>query len=393
LIISPFFPFPEDNGSKIRLVSLLKSLKGHDITVIAFKERNEWVKEDEIKNICSAYFVFNRPELSFFKGLLNHFSSQPLLISRFFCKEAWEKTKEIIRDKKIGLLISETLLMVKYAEKAPGTCLILDEHNLEFVRAKSRIATSKNFPMKIYNYLIMARLRRFELKAIRKFTYSMVCSNTDKNILVNLAKRDSVIVIPNAVDTDYYFSDQASAAGKKILFIGTLWYEPNRDAVLYFVEAMLPLLKSMAPEAEFIVVGPGPSRDVIALTKQGNITVTGYVEDIRPYLVEASVFIAPIRMGSGTRIKILTAMAMGIPVVSTSVGMEGIDCTNHKDICIADDPREFCNCIYRLLFDIQFRDHIGKGGRALVANHYSRNMIVQRLSEFWKHIEKSIANA
>ncbi|MBU4268223.1 MAG: glycosyltransferase family 4 protein [Acidobacteria bacterium] len=388
LIVSPFFPFPEDNGSKIRLVSLLKSLKNHDITIIAFKEQNELIKDEEIKNICSEYHIFNRPQISYFKELLNHFSSQPLLISRFFCKEAWEKTKEIVRNKKIDLFIIETLLMVKYAEKVPGTFLILDEHNLEFIRAKSRIVTSKNLLVKIYNYVIMVRLRRFELKAIRKFDCCMVCSDNDKNILVNLLKTDSVIVIPNAVDTDYYFLNRTSINGKKILFIGTLWYEPNRDAVLYFVKEILPLLKSRVPEVEFIVVGPGPTQDVIALSNQSNITVTGYVHDIRPYLSEASVFIVPIRMGSGTRLKILTAMSMGIPVVSTSVGMEGIAATNHKDICIADDPREFCDCIYKLLFDIQFSECIGSGGRALIMSQYSRNAIMERLSGLWDHIKE-----
>lgn len=388
LIVSPFFPFPEDNGSKIRLVSLLKSLKNHDITIIAFKEQNELIKDEEIKNVCSEYYIFNRPQISYFKELLNHFSSQPLLISRFFCKEACEKTKEIIRNKKIDLFIIETLLMVKYAEKVPGTFLILDEHNLEFMRAKSRIVTSKNLLVKIYNYVIMVRLRRFELKAIRKFDCCMVCSDNDKNILVNLIARDSIIVIPNAVDTDYYFSNRTSINGKKILFIGTLWYEPNRDAVLYFVKEILPLLKSRVPEVEFIVVGPGPTQDVIALSNQSNITVTGYVDDIRPYLSEASVFIVPIRMGSGTRLKILTAMSMGIPVVSTSVGMEGIAATNHKDICIADDPREFCDCIYKLLFDIQFSECIGSGGRALIMSQYSRNAIMERLSGLWDHIEE-----
>jgi glycosyltransferase involved in cell wall biosynthesis len=139
---------------------------------------------------------------------------------------------------------------------------------------------------------------------------------------------------------------------------------------------------------EFIIVGPGPAQDVLALAKQSNITVTGYVDDVRPYLGEAAVFIAPIRMGSGTRLKILTAMAMGIPVVSTSIGREGIAGTNHKDICVADDPAEFCDCLYRLLFDVQFRELIGNGGRALVVSQYSRNTIMEKLTEFWNQIEK-----
>jgi len=388
LIVSPFFPFPEDSGSKIRLVSLLKSLKGHAVTLIAFKGQNEWITEEAIKKLCGAYHVFERPKISRFKELLNHFSFQPLLISRFFCRDAWEKTNEIVRDKKIDVLIIETLLMVKYAKKTPATFLILDEHNLEFVRARSRLATSKNMLEKIYHYAIMIRLRRFELQAARKFDCCMVCSENDRNLLVNSTKKGSVIVIPNAVDTDYYFPSRPAANADKIVFVGTMWYEPNRDAVLYFVKEMLPLLKTMVPAVELTVVGPGPTQDVLALSAQGNITVTGYVDDIRPYLAKATVFIVPIRMGSGTRLKILTAMAMGIPVVSTSIGMEGINGTNHLDICIADDPQEFCACINRLLIDRPFREQISRNGRALVVKHYSRNTTMDKLVELWNHVDK-----
>lgn len=387
LIVSPFFPFPEDSGSKIRLASLIASLKGHDVTIIAFKERNELIHEEEIKAACSEWRVFDRPRLSFFKKWLNLFSAKPLLISRFFDKQAWRWTREIIRDKKIDVLVIETLLMARYAEKAPGTLLILDEHNLEFVRAGSRLAVAKGMLARITDTLIMVRLRRFELRMIRRFDRCLVCSQEDRDILAGRVNGDSVVVVPNAVDTDQYLPRPAVSGGVKIAFLGTLWYEPNRDAVLYFAAEILPLLRPRVPGVEFVVIGPGPSRDVTALAQQKDITVTGYVEDIRPHLASASVVVAPIRMGSGTRLKILTAMAMGIPVVSTTIGRQGIEASDGKDICIADDPGDFCDCILRLLTDVQFAEQISRGGRDLVVSRYSRNVILRKLRGFWEQIK------
>ena len=389
LIVSPFFPFPEDSGSKIRLASLIRSLKDHDVTLIAFKERNELIHEEEMKAACSEYHIFDRPRLFFFREWLNHFSCKPMLIHRFFDKKAWQRTREIIRDKKIDVLIIETLLMVKYAKKASDILLILDEHNLEFVRAESRLAVANNMLARITDYLIMVRLRRFELMMIRRFDRCLVCSQEDRDILAGRTNGDLVIVVPNAVDTDQYLPRPAVPGGKKIAFLGTLWYEPNRDAVLYFAEEILPLLRPRIPGVEFVVIGPGASRDVASLAQQGDITVAGYVEDIRPYLALASVVVAPIRMGSGTRLKILTAMSMGIPVVSTTIGMQGIQAMDREDICIADDPEDFCNCIQRLLTDVQFNEQISRGGRDLVVRRYSRNVILQMLCRFWDQIKKN----
>ncbi len=392
LIVSPFFPFPEDSGSKIRLASLIGSLKDHDVTLIAFKERNELIHEEEMKAACSEWQVFDRSRLSVFREWLNHFSSKPMLINRFFDKKAWQRTREIIRDKKIDVLVIETLLMAKYAKKAPGTFLILDEHNLEFVRAESRLLVAKGILARITDYLIMVRLRRFELRMIRRFDRCLVCSQEDRDILSGRVKGDSVVVVPNAVDTDQYLPRPEVPDGKKIAFLGTLWYEPNRDAVLYFAEEILPLLRLRVPGVEFVVIGPGPSPDVTALAQQEGVAVAGYVEDIRPYLASASVVVAPIRMGSGTRLKILTAMSMGIPVVSTTIGMQGIQATDGRDICIADDPGDFCDRIQRLLTDVQFNEQISRGGRDLVVSRYSRNVILRKLSGFWDQIENAVAD-
>lgn len=341
-----------------------------------------------MKIACGEYHVFDRPRIPLFREWLNHFSTRPMLISRFFDRKAWKKVREIIREKKIDVLLVETLLMAKYAQKTPGTLQVLDEHNLEYVRAASRLEKTKGAWARIYNYLIMARLRRFEIRTIRQFDRCLVCSPEDRDFLSARVKSDALVVIPNAVDTDRYFPRRASPPGRKIAFLGTLWYEPNQDAVIYFVGEILPLLRPRVSGVEFIVIGPGPSRDVAALAQQEGVTITGYVDDVRPHLADVAVVVAPLRMGSGTRLKILTAMAMGIPVVSTAIGTQGIEGINGREICVADDPRDFCDCLERLLSDRQYNELVGRGGRDLVVRRYSRSVVLPKLREFWGHLGK-----
>ncbi|MCU0276889.1 MAG: glycosyltransferase family 4 protein [Acidobacteria bacterium] len=383
LIVSPFFPFPEDSGSKIRLASLIRSLNGHRVTLIAFRDKDESIHEEEMNGACAAWHVFDRPRLSRFRKWLNPFSPNPLLIHRFFARSAWRQAREIMRGGQVDVLVIETLLMVRYARKAPVALRVLDEHNLEFVRAAGRLAVTKGRLARTIDYLIMARLRRFETRAIRRFDRCLVCSQEDRDILAGQVNGESLVVVPNAVDTERYQPRPAPANGKKIVFLGTLSYEPNRDAVLFFSAEILPQLRPRVPGLKFVIIGPGPSRDVAALARQGDVTVTGYVDDIRPFLADASVVVAPLRMGSGTRLKILTAMAMGVPVVSTAIGCMGIQATDGKDICIADAAEDFCDRIQRLLTDVQFREQIGRGGRELVVSRYSRDVVLRQLGEFW----------
>ena len=386
LIVSPFFPFPEDSGSKIRLASLIKSLQGHDIFLIAFRERGEAIDEGKMRAACREFHVFERPRIPPFREWLNHFSTRPMLIRRFFDARALRKAREIVRDEKVDVLVIETLLMAKYALRAPGLRLVLDEHNLEFARAASRLAATRGLWFRLYNYLIMRRLRRFELRVIRGCDRCLVCSEEDAKMLAGLTRGDAVVVVPNVVDTDHFAPRPEFPGSRKIVFSGTLWYEPNRDAVLYFAREILPLVRARVMEVEFVVIGPGPSWDVVELSGQGDVTITGYVDDIRPLLAEAAVVVAPIRMGSGTRFKILTAMAMGLPVVSTSLGMQGIEARDRESICVADKPEAFCDCVCSLLSDVPFRRRIGRGGRDMVEGRYSLRATLPGLRALWDGI-------
>ena len=393
LFIAPFLPYPENSGSKIRAMGLLRSLKGNELLLFAFGDQKERVHFKELKKLCSELFVFQKPKISPFQKFLNHFSSKPLLSKRFWLKEVKIKIEEILKEKKIDLVVVETLHMAEYVKSLKGLCKVLDEHNLEFVRAGRRVSAHSHWIRKIYYYLIMMRLRRYELKTIKMFDKCLVCSESDRKTINGFIPNKKVTVIPNSVDVNYFGARQGAHDSKSIIFTGTMWYEPNVDAVKYFAREIFPLLREDLPDIEFVIVGDKPTEDVIVLSKEKGISVTGYTDDIRPYLSTASIFVAPIRMGSGTRLKILSAMCAGLPVVSTSVGCEGLDVVDDENICIAESPQQFRDKIIRLLEEKDYRERIATGGKRLVEKKYSREVIEEKLIRLWKGLESELIRA
>ena len=287
LFLSPFVPYPENSGSKMRAMSLLRSLKDHEVILLAFKDKRERIHDKELKKYCSELYVFQRPVITAIQRFINHFSFKPLLSKRFYTSEAQMKLKEILKDKEIKIVVAETLLMAEYIRSQKNIYNVLDEHNLEFVRASRRIKGCKSWAKKIYFYLIMMRLKKYELKTLTNFDRCLVCSKVDKKNLEKFFPDKNVNVIPNTVDTHYFSYIQKAPDSKKIIFTGTMWYEPNVDAVRYFSREILPLLKTDFPDVEFDIVGDRPTEDVLSLSAEKGVSITGYVDDIKPFLSNA----------------------------------------------------------------------------------------------------------
>jgi glycosyltransferase involved in cell wall biosynthesis len=383
LILSPFLPFPEDNGSKIRVMNFIKALQGHNIYLVSFYERENEIVGRELKEICSEVYTFKKPEISKLAVFLNHFSLRPLLSYRFYTKDADEFIKSIVEKHKINVILTEALLMAEYARNIKGIYRILDAHNIEFVRAFRRIEKTKNILKKVYYFLIYFRLKNYELRVIQEFEGCFVCSQIDKNVIKKYLPYKEPIVIPNAVDVQYFKPQNKESISKKIVFLGTLWYEPNLDAVKFFIDEIFPLVKEKFKDIEFWVLGEGVPSDFKRHSEKKDIVFTGYVDDVRTYLNESLIFVAPLRMGSGTRFKILTAMAMGLPVVSTTVGCEGLEVRDRENICIADNPVDFANAIIKLIEDNDFRENIIKNGKEFVEKRYSREIVMDQIKRIF----------
>jgi glycosyltransferase involved in cell wall biosynthesis len=206
----------------------------------------------------------------------------------------------------------------------------------------------------------------------------VVVSETDKQLLRNMGINNRMFVVPNGTDTEFSKPTGKAKSENSVLWIGHMDVHTNKDAVLYFWREIYPLLRKRYPQVQMTFVGTAPPKEIADATKKdGQIKVTGFVEDIRPYLDKSAVMVVPIRIGSGTRLKILDAMAMGKAIVSTSVGCEGLNVTHGKNILIADDPEDFADRTIGLLKNPDMRMNLERNARKL-AKTYDWDLIREK---------------
>ena len=390
LIIAPFPPLPESSGSKMRAMTLLRSLAGHQVFLVAFCGADEPIDLAGLQKSFAEVHVFPRPKMGFAKVFLNHFSPRPLLAKRFFLRSARSRIRQLVRERQIDLVISETLIMTGYFRGMSGPYRVLDEHNLEFIRAGRRVPMTRNGFKKFYYYLIMRRMRHHEINAVNAADICLTCSEEDAMTIGRLCSPTRIVAVPNTVDSEYFRPASAARDPLRIVYIGSMWYEPNVDAMRYFCREVLPLIRQKASDVTLVIAGDEPTHEVRKLGLEKGVTVTGFLADIRPFLASASVFVAPLRMGSGTRLKILVAMAMGIPVVSTSIAAEGIAVQDGMNIRIADDSYAFADAVTCILADPAQQKKLAAGGRKLVLENYSCQAVDRQLRCVWQEIAQGL---
>jgi len=268
-----------------------------------------------------------------------------------------------------------------------GALFVLDEHNIEYEILRRTASSALSLDRRLYSLLDWRKLRREEQRSWRRFDGCTVTSARDEALLRRDVPTASTAVVPNAVDVDF-FRPRNGCGGTEpmsLLFFGAGNYHPNTDGLLFFFREILPRLRARYPGITLRILGPLIPPEIEAHAGDG-VEVTGLVEDIRPYLERAAVIIAPLRIGGGTRFKILEAMAMGKAVVSTAVGAEGIDVRNGSDIMLADRPEEFASQVGRLLEDAALRQSMGREARLLIEQRYSWAGSVQKLEGFYAEL-------
>jgi glycosyltransferase involved in cell wall biosynthesis len=218
-----------------------------------------------------------------------------------------------------------------------------------------------------------------------------VCvSVEDQAKLASICPGIETEVIPNGVDLDYFKPEAIDQDRVNLVFTGSMDWQPNEDAVLYFCNHILPLIRAELPEIEFYIVGSNPSERVLRLRELKGVVVTGSVEDVRPYIADASVYVVPLRIGGGTRLKILQALAMRKAVVSTSIGCEGLNLQPDDHLLVADEPQPFAAHVIRLAKDRPFRDRLGRNGGVLVQKKYNWDIIVKRLDLAYRRLASNM---
>ena len=348
----------------------------YNIILLSFIENSEQEQYiPELRKLCKEVFtVLRRPT---WHALFNKISL-PVFIKYFYSEEMEEKAKFCFKYFDIDLVQIEYINMAYYAKFMPPIPKILIEHDTSIYTLNH----SYERPVfgRILRFFDWLNWSHFQKMIYRYFDRIVAFSEDDLKIIRNASPADKVSILPIAIDADSY---QFSSEAKKsidILFIGHMLHYPNLDGLNYFIRKILPLIKREMPEIRLSVVGSGIKEVESAIQKDSNIDIVGEVEEIRPYLSKAKVMVAPIRLGAGIKVKILEAMAAGVPVVATRAAAKGLKVVLGKDILIADSPSDFALKVLSLIKDKSQRIAIAKNARCVVETHYDVKQITQEES-------------
>jgi glycosyltransferase involved in cell wall biosynthesis len=365
----------------------------HEVSVLSFIETGDEAVESlrATREYCQRVVtVPNRilnpngvnKRLQQFGSLLTRRSYEHLISRTQTMQAALDR---LLSDEKFDVVQIEFSQMAVYdiATSAPRPLLCLDEHNIEYDVLRRTADADVGLVRRAYNAVNWRKLRAEERHAWRRVDGCAVTSERDQGLLARDAPDVRTAVVPNGVDVESFAPiDSLIPEEDGVLFFGAINYYPNTDGLLFFLRSAWPLLKAMRPRAHLRIVGPKPP-PVIAEWPDPSVEVVGYVDDVRTEIARASVVVVPLRIGGGTRLKVLEAMALGRAVVSTTLGAEGIDASGERDILLADDAAGLARQIARVLADPGLGQRLGEGARRLVVQRYSWRSSVDRLIRFY----------
>jgi len=396
LFLSTENPYPPDGGHHLRTYNILKILANrHKIYFVGFAQDESELKYiPEIKRFCETVDIYKVSKTGYKKNFFllackNLFLRTPLVAQRYFVREAREKIEEIFAHYSIDLIHMDMLALGLYKAHLKDTPVILTNHNVESLRLYRWIEIEKNLLLKSFLFYQYLKLKEFEKRMCRVFNLCIVVSDYDKSYLNNLCGMDNFAVIPNGVDIHYFEPESIEVKRNHLVWVGGMTGPYNSDAVDFFIEKIWPVIKYEVPEATIDFVGGGATQKLRnKALEDKSVQVLGFVPDIRPIVQRASVFVAPIRTGSGTKIKILNAMAQAKPVVATTIAAEGIDVTPGENILIADDPEEFAKKVLYLLRNEEIAKKMGERGRELIERKYNWDLIAENIHRIYEDCKK-----
>jgi glycosyltransferase involved in cell wall biosynthesis len=450
LFLTPQLPYPPHQGTAKRNFGLLQGLaRGHRVSLLSFREPDPRAAgsvaaretPDALTRLCERVETVPAPPSRRLIRRAIDTLTQPLP------DMALRLASQRFAERLVGWMAAETfdVIHIEGIEMAPyldqlldaGTgarkqfegrrlpaasvesdaagrapMLVFDDHNCEYMLQKRYAQVDARIPRRwtgaIYSLIQWQKLRRYEAEVCRRVDRVLAVSQSDASALERLVRGLHVTVIPNGIDTTAYV-DYTTATdvvmpvdrSPALVFVGKMDFRPNVDAVSWFIKRVWPLIRTAVPEAHFYAVGQRPHPQLIPLGKDPTVTLTGWVQDVRPYVARAAVYVAPLRMGSGTRLKLLEAMALGKAIVSTRLGAEGLAHANEPQrpnvsepdpavwgkarhdqeiVIVADnDPAAFADAVVTLMQDPARQERLGAAAQAFVKTHYDWRSIIPRL--------------
>ncbi len=399
LLLTLFPPSPATFGAQRRIQGLMRALgRRHHLTAVSLvpPSMDAVAAEQGMRELgAEAIVVASRPGSGLPKRVvqLRSLLSRHSFERRFYTLPELQRVVDaLLRRHRHDIVHVEFPFLSHYGlrQAPPGEPLprlVLDEHNVEFDLVRQMTGAGRGLVRHLYNSVDWRKVRREEVAAWRSFDGVMFTSSPDEGRARALVPAVRSRVIPNAVDVDFFRPRPGDppSDGRTVLFFGTFDYFPNHDGVLHFLREAWPLLAARHPGARLQIVGAGPPPEVRAF--QGpRVEISGLVEDVRPHLARAGAVVVPLRIGGGTRLKILESMAMAKAIVSTRLGAEGIEAVHERDLLLADGPEALAAALARVLDDRGLAARMGAEARGLVERRYSWEVAAEALERFYREI-------
>ncbi|MBN1318135.1 MAG: glycosyltransferase [Anaerolineales bacterium] len=397
LFLTPQLPYPPRQGTALRNFHLIEGLaQQHTISVLSFIESDQSTDRFDwgpLATLCKRIETVSIAQRSTAQRLRDMIlTRQPDMALRLWNKSFANKLAEWLRDEKFDLVHIEGIEMAPFIpilKKAPvRPMIIFDDHNAEYVLQARAFQTDLRIPKRwhaaAYSLIQWIRLRRFETITCARSDRVIAVSETDRVALLKLDPNIQVDVIPNCIDTKAYAPKfEKTAPGFDLIFTGKMDFRPNVDAVFWFWKEIWPIIQSKMPDTTWGIVGKSPHGHLKQLADDPAISVVGEVPEIIPYLHAATVYVIPLRMGGGTRFKLMEAMAAGLPVVSTSIGSEGVPVRSGQDILLADSPADFAYNVMRLLQEPELRKTLSDSAIEMVRKEFDWRTVTQGLEKVY----------
>jgi sugar transferase (PEP-CTERM/EpsH1 system associated) len=403
---------PLDKGGKLRTWHLMRHLaRRHEITYLAFKAPDQPAADVEgMKEVAARVETVTRSEpakgtLRFYVDAALHLLDPlPYAVGKYRSSEYRRTLASLLAEERFDLIVCDFLFPAVNLPKRLPCPAVMFTHNVESEIWRRHAETKSGLVGRLLYGAQFRRMLRYERRTLARFDGILAVSDADRETFACLypgAIAQPIHVVPTGVDTEYFapsavshqrsaLSHQRSALSQpsatshqpsNLIFTGSMDWLPNEDAMVYFCRDVLPAIRAEVPDATLTIVGRMPTPAVKRLAEERGVTVTGRVDDVRPYMRDAAVYIVPLRIGGGTRLKIFEAMAMGKAVVSTTIGAEGLPVTDGEHVLLADDPATFARAVVHLICDADDRRRIEQAARALVLARYDWSAVAGELED------------
>lgn len=391
LMLTPYLPYPPVSGGRMRTYSLVKRLANdYDITLVCFGRPDEQQFDlGPMREFCELIVIDRAPSPSTLRAALMSFTSIRPITMRLYRTSAMQKTiQRLLTERQFDVIHVESFYMLHNVPADNQVPVLLSEPAIEYVAWWRHAKVARPLYQRPGIALEALKMRIFEPRVWRRADMVGVMSPTDETLIQQAAPGVPTTPAPNGVDVEYFQPSDAPHQAANAIFMGDYKYFPNTDGVMYFIHEIMPLIRAKRPDFTLTLLGKDPTPELHQLSAEveSGVIVTGLVDDTRPYLNKATVFVCPLRSGSGTRFKLMEALACGLPVVTTSVGCEGLDPVDGEHMLLADTPRAFADAVLSLIDDPTRAAKLARQGHEWVVQHHAWDRSAALVAEAYEKL-------